>query len=123
LLSGWFFFWIVGIVQPCCAVYAGPQDDNHAMGQTMSVEMDAHLAGTAGSSRHPIEECPLVFTADTPVPSQGFSLPATTDFTQQLVVASHIAPLLAVADFSHPFDVYHPSPPPRTYLRTLRLRI
>lgn len=123
LLSGWFFFWMVGIVQPCCIVFAGSHDDDHAMVQTMSTEMDAHLAGTTGSSSHPKEECPLVFTADTPVPSQAFSLPTTTDFTHQLVVASRIEPLLADADFSQPFDVYHPSPPPRTYLRTLRLRI
>ena len=123
LLSGWVFFWIVGIVQPCCVTLASAHDDDHAMGQAMSVEMDAHLTGTAGSGSHPNEECSLAFTSDTPVPVQGFSLPATTHFTPHLVVASDVAPLLAGADVSNLLDVYHPSPPPRIYLRTLRLRI
>lgn len=123
LLSGWFFFWIVGIVQPCCMAIAGAHDDGHATSQPLSAAVDAYFAGAAGSRSHQNEECPLAFTADTALPRQDFSLPATTDYTPNLAVVSHATSLLAVANFSNPLKVYHPSPPPRIYLRTLRLRI
>jgi hypothetical protein len=121
LLSGWFFFWIVGVVQPCCIALADA--DDHAVSQAMSMDGNARLAGAAGSTSHPNEECPLAFTADVPLPSQDLLLAATTDFTPHLVAASPLEPLLAVADFSNPLEFCHPSPPPRIYLRTQRLRI
>ena len=122
LLSGWFFFWIVGIVTPCCVAFAGAPDD-HAMSQAMPAEVDPGHGGMAQGPVHQNEECPLAFTADAPLPSQVFMLSATSDYTPHLAAVGQVAPLLAAAEFSLPSDLFHPPPPPRIYLRTLRLRI
>ena len=121
-MTGWLFFWIVGIVTPCCVAFAGAPDD-HATSQAMLAEVDSGHGGMATGPVHHNDECPLAFTADAPLPSQAFVLTATIDYTPQLAVVGQVAPVLAAAELSLPSDLFHPPPPPRIYLRTLRLRI
>ena len=107
---------------PCCVAIAGAPDD-YAASQAMPAEVDAGHGGMATGPVHRNEECPLAFTADAPLPSQVFVLSATNDDTPHLAAVGQVAPLLAAAEFLLPSDLFHPPPPPRIYLRTLRLRI
>lgn len=122
LLFGWLFFWIVGIVQPCCIAFAGSGVD-HGMNQTMSASEEAQHAGMSGDSGHENDQCPWAFTAGTAPPGELSLLPTKADFTPHLVVVSQIAPFSAVTESSNSLDLYHPSPLPRIYLRTQRLLI
>jgi len=121
LLFGWLFFWIVGIVQPCCMTIAD-SDDHDAMSQTIARE-DARHAEMAGSSGHENDQCEWAFAADT-APLGDFSpLPTKADSIPHLIVVSDSVPFSAVPEFSSSFAFYHPPPPPRIYVRTQRLLI
>ena len=122
LLFSWFLFWVVGIVQPCCAALAGSHDDDHAISQTESLE-HTEVSAVAHTHSHEDDPCPQAFTADTALLGDAFVLPAKVDHAPYLAVISNDVPTLAVAKSSNPFDLYYPSPPPRIYLRTQRLLI
>ena len=122
LLFSWLLFWVVGIVQPCCAALASSHYDDHAIRQTVSLE-NTEVSAAAHAHSHEDEQCPQVRTADTALLGDAFLLPAKTDHSPYLVVISYAVTNLRVSTSSNPFDLYHPSPPPRIYLRTQRLLI
>ena len=117
LLFGWLLFWVVGIVQPCCATLASSHDDGHATSQSVASE-NTEDSEAAHTHSHEDDQCPQVLTADT-----AFLLPAKADHSPYPIVISYVVPFLTVSKSSNPFDLYHPSPPPRIYLRTQRLLI
>ncbi len=122
LLFSWLLFWVVGIVQPCCGTLASAHDDDHAISHTASLESN-ELSEVADTHRHEDDQCPQAFTADSALLGDAFALPAKTDHSPYLAVISYDLPTLTVSKSSNPFDLYHPSPPPRIYLRTQRLLI
>ena len=122
LLFSWLLFWVVGIVQPCCGTLASAHDDDHAISHTASLESN-ELSEVADTHSHEDDQCPQAFTADTALLGDAFILPAKADHSPYLVVISYAVTNLRVSTSSNPFDLYHPSPPPRIYLRTQRLLI
>ena len=122
LLFGWLLFWVVGIVQPCCTALASSHDDDHAISQTVSLE-NTEVSEAAHTHSHEDDQCPQVLTADAALLGDAFLLPAKTDHSSYPLVTDYVVPLLPVTQSSNPFDFYHPSPPPRIYLRTQRLLI
>ena len=122
LLFGWLLFWIVGIVQPCCTALASSHDDDHALSQNVSSE-STEFSAAADTHSHEDDQCPQALPADTALLGDAFILPAKADHSPYLVVISYAVTNLRVSTSSNPFDLYHPSPPPRIYLRTQRLLI
>jgi hypothetical protein len=122
LLIGWLFFWVGGIVQPCCMAFAGNLGDDNATSQTMSMA-GADPIGPGDIPDHGNDECPQTVAAGTPLLGEVFPLPATTDHIPYLVVASYFAPLLAAAEISSSSDPNYPPPRSRIYLRTQRFLI
>ena len=122
LLFGWLLFWIVGIVQPCCTALASSHDDDHALSQNVSSESTESSAAVDTHS-HENDQCAQAFTADTALLGDASFLPAKANHSAYLAVISYGVPTLTVSKGSNPFDLYHPSPPPRIYLRTQRLLI
>ena len=79
LLFSWLLFWVVGIVQPCCAALASSHYDDHAIRQTVSLE-NTEVSAAAHAHSHEDEQCPQAITADSAVLGDAFILPAKVAF-------------------------------------------
>jgi hypothetical protein len=122
LLIGWLFFWIGGIVQPCCMAFAASLGDDRVTTQAAS-KGDTDPVGLVDILGHENDQCPQTVSADRPLLGQFSLLLSKVDHTPHLVVVSHLKPLLAISEFSIWSDPYHPPALSRIYLRTQRFLI
>ncbi len=109
-------------MQPCCEAFANPHGHERAASQSVASEA-AEFSAVSDISGHEDGQCPQVFALDTAPPGQFITLLAKLDHAAHLPVAGDLPRPFDLAEFPVPIELYHPSPPPRLYLRTLRLRI
>ena len=122
LLFGWLFFWMVGIIQPCCTALAGSHDDGPEASPAAPSENGAS-SGLPAIHSHENDQCPGSFTPDTAMRGEYSLLLAKAENAAPLIVRARFTPFLAVSLFPNSIALYHPFPPPRIFLRTQRLLI
>lgn len=122
MLFGWLMFWIVGIAQPCCAAFAAPHADNHAISEAAMQSGSGHAdAGMPAKNHLDDTPCAQAYAPDA-APGSDLLLPAAA-CTPIALVSVDAATLTAVPVIFASTARYHPPPPQRIYIRTQRLLI
>ena len=129
LVLAWVVFWLNTAFFPCCEALAAAFDDHSdSVSQSTSAAQPAHHSDethSEHSDQGPSSHCDYSLNAGPAINGAYAALPTDRVHLDWFAIDTPVAPGLTAVNYSANLAPreYHPPPPFRLYLRTLRLLI